>query len=70
MRPNIFVTQPISEKALARLRAVGTVEVNPDSAHILPKPALIEGLQRNDYLFCLLHDIVDAEVINSSPISN
>jgi glyoxylate reductase len=67
MRPNIFVTQPIPEKALARLRAVGTVEVNPDSAHILPKPALIEGLQRNDYLFCLLHDIIDAEVINSSP---
>jgi glyoxylate reductase len=65
--PRIFVTQPIPEKALARLRAVGKVEINPDSAHIIPKPALIEGLQRNDYLFCLLHDIVDAEVINSSP---
>jgi glyoxylate reductase len=67
MPPNIFVTQPIPEKALARLRAVGRVEVNLDSARILPKPALIEGLQRNEYLFCLLHDIVDAEVINSSP---
>jgi glyoxylate reductase len=67
MPPNIFVTQPIPEKALGRLRAVGRVEVNLDSARILPKPALIEGLQRNEYLFCLLHDIVDAEVINSSP---
>ena len=67
MRPNIFVTQPIPEKALARLREAGNVEVNPDSTHIITKPALIAALKPNDYLFCLLHDIVDAEVINSSP---
>ena len=67
MRPNIFVTQPIPEKALARLREVGNVEINSDSTHIITKPELIDALKRNDYLFCLLHDIVDAEVINSSP---
>lgn len=67
MVAKIFVTQPIPEKALARLREIGSVELNPDATHILPKPALIEGVRRNDYLFCLLHDIVDAEVINSSP---
>jgi glyoxylate reductase len=67
MSPKIFVTQPISEKALARLRDVGNAEVNSDSSHIITKPELIDALKRNDYLFCLLHDIVDAEVINSSP---
>ena len=67
MRPNIFLTQPIPEKALARLREVGSLELNPDSSHIITKPELIEALKRNDYLLCLLHDIVDAEAINSSP---
>jgi glyoxylate reductase len=67
MRPNIFVTQPIPEKALARLREVGSLEISSDSTHIITKPELIEALKRNDYLFCLLHDIVDAEVINSNP---
>jgi glyoxylate reductase len=67
MPPNVFVTQPIPEKAVARLREVGSVEIHSDATHIIPKPALIEAIKRNDYLFCLLHDIVDAEVINSNP---
>jgi len=67
MRPNIFVTQPIPEKALARLREVGSVEINSDSTHIITKPELMAALRRNDYLVCLLHDRVDAEVINASP---
>jgi glyoxylate reductase len=67
MLPNIFVTQPIPEKALARLREFGSVELNPDSTHIITKPELIAALRRNDYLVCLLHDRVDAEVINAGP---
>lgn len=67
MAPRIFVTQPIPEKALARLREVGEVELNPDPLHIITKPELMAALGRNDYLFCLLHDTVDAEVINASP---
>src|SRR5262245_6490098 len=66
MVPKIFVTQPIPKNALARLREVGTVEINSDSTHIITKPELIDALKRNDYLFCLLHDRVDAEVINSN----
>jgi glyoxylate reductase len=46
---------------------VGTVEINFDSTRIIGKPDLIDALKRNDYLFCLLHDLVDAEVINSNP---
>jgi glyoxylate reductase len=67
MRPKIFVTQPIPAKALAQLRAIGEVEMNPDPVHIITKPELIAALRRNDYLFCLLHDTVDAEVIDASP---
>ncbi len=66
MSPHIFVTQPIPEAALARLREVGEVELNPDPLHIVTKPELIAALQRNDYLVCLLHDRVDAEVIESA----
>src|SRR5262245_49335087 len=66
MAAGIFVTQPIPEKALARLREVGNVELNPDATHIITKPELIAALGRNDYLICLLHDRVDAEVINAS----
>ena len=67
MRPKIFVTQPIPEKALAQLRETAEVELNPDPLHIITKPELMAALKRNDYLFCLLHDTVDAEVINASP---
>jgi glyoxylate reductase len=66
MLPRIFVTQPIPEKALARLREVGEVELNPDPLRIITKAELMAALRRNDYLFSLLHDKVDAEVINAS----
>ena len=67
MAPRIFLTQPIPESALARLREVAEVELNPDSTHIITKPELIAALRRNDYLICLLHDRVDAEAIDASP---
>src|SRR5437899_812195 len=67
MVPKVFVTQPISEAALSRLREVAEVELNPDSTHIITKPELIAALKRNNYLLCLLHDRVDAEIINASP---
>ncbi len=67
MIPEVFVTQPIPEKALARLREVAEVELNPDPLHIITKLELMAALKRNDYLFCLLHDRVDAEVININP---
>jgi glyoxylate reductase len=62
-RPAIFLTQPIAEGALARLRELGEVELNPDPRHIVTKPELLAAVPRADYLVCLLHDTVDAEVI-------
>jgi len=44
-RPRVFVTQPIAESALARLREVAEVEVNPDSSRVLPKDRLIEAVK-------------------------
>src|SRR5437870_10751431 len=67
MAAKVFVTPPISEAALSRLREVAEVELNPDSTHIITKPELVAALKRNNYLLCLLHDRVDAEIINASP---
>lgn len=53
--------------AIERLRAVGTVEVYPDSRTILPKAQLIEALRECEILCCLLHDRIDAEVIDAAP---
>lgn len=63
MRPRIFITQPVAESALARLRAVADVEMNPDTLHIATKAELLERLPKLDILFCLLHDRVDRDVI-------
>lgn len=67
MRAAIFVTQPIPESALTRLREVGAVELNPDPLHVVTRSELMAALQRNEYLVCLLHDRVDADVIAASP---
>ncbi|MCC6889740.1 MAG: D-glycerate dehydrogenase [Hyphomicrobiales bacterium] len=66
-RLRIFVTQPIAESALARLRGVAEVEVNPDSSRVLPKPELIAAVKRCDILLSLLHDTVDREVLAANP---
>ena len=62
-RPRVFVTQPIAESALKRLRAVADVEVNADSSRVLDKAKLIEAVKRCDILLSLLHDTVDREVL-------
>jgi glyoxylate reductase len=66
-RPKVFVTQPIAESALTRLRDFADVEVNPDSSCVLPKDRLIEGVKRVDILLCLLHDTVDRDVLTANP---
>ena len=40
MRPKIFITQPVAASAIERLRAIGDVEVNPDTLHKVTKPEL------------------------------
>ncbi len=66
-RPRIFVTQPVSETALKRLRAVATVKVFSDASRIIAKRALLMEVRRADILFCLLHDKIDHAVIAANP---
>jgi glyoxylate reductase len=66
-RPRVFVTQPIAESALDRLRAVADVTVNPDSSRMLPKNKLMAAVKNCDILISLLHDTVDLDVLAANP---
>jgi glyoxylate reductase len=63
MRPKIYITQPVAASAIERLRAVADVELNPDTLHKVTRSELLERVPQLDFLFCLLHDKVDRDVI-------
>lgn len=67
MRPRIFVTQPIPDRALSLLRRHGDVALNHDSVRIMTRAELAAAVKECDYLFCLLHDTVDRDVIDANP---
>lgn len=67
MRPRVYITQPVAQSAIERLRTVADVELNPDSVHIVTKDELLNAVRRHDILFCLLHDKVDRDVIAANP---
>ncbi len=62
----VYLTQPIAEQALARLRAAAEVEMNPDPLHMVTREELLAGVRRADVLFCLLHDRVDAGALEAN----
>jgi glyoxylate reductase len=66
-RPRVFVTQPIAESALARLRPLADLDINTDSSRIIAKADLCRGVARNDILLSLLHDRIDREVMDANP---
>jgi len=66
-KPRVYVTQPIAESALTRLRAVASVKVYPDDSKIIPKTVLLAAVKKADILFCLLHDRIDRAVIAANP---
>ncbi len=66
-RPRIFITQPVAQSAIERLKGVAEVDLNPDSVHIPTKDEMLAALRQHDILFCLLQDRVDAEVIAANP---
>ena len=67
MRARVYVTQPVGAAALARLRDAADVTLNGNALHIPTKAELLEAVRTHDVLFCLLHDRIDAEVINANP---
>jgi glyoxylate reductase len=66
-KPRVFVTQPIAESAMKRLRALGSVKVFPDDSRIIPHKTLIAAVKKADILFCLLHDKIDRAVVAANP---
>jgi glyoxylate reductase len=66
-KPRVFVSQPIAESAMKRLRALASVRVFPDDSRIIPHRALISAVRKADILFCLLHDKIDRAVIAANP---
>ena len=66
-RPRVFVAQPIADSALSRLRAIGTVKMNPDSSKIIGKTEIIAGVRNCDILVSLLHDKVDRAILAANP---
>ena len=66
-RPRIFVTQPVAESAVKRLRALGSVKIFPDDSRIIPHRTLVEAVAKADILFCLLHDKIDRAVVAANP---
>lgn len=67
MRPRVFITQPVAASAVARLRAVADVTMNPDMLHIVRKDEMIAAARGHDVLFCLLHDRIDRDVLAANP---
>jgi len=66
-KPRVFVTQPIAESAVARLRKVAKVTVFADDSRIIPNRALLAAVRDVDILLCLLHDRIDGAVIAANP---
>jgi glyoxylate reductase len=66
-RPRIFITQPVAQSAIERLKNIAEVEFNPDSVHIPGKDEMLAAVRTHDILFCLLHDRVDGDVIAANP---
>lgn len=67
MRPRIYVTQPVAKSAIERLQKVAHVTINNDPLHIVTKDELLQAARAHDIIFCLLHDKIDADIINANP---
>jgi glyoxylate reductase len=67
MRSKVYLTQPVAQSAVDRLQAAVDLDLNPDPLHIVTKQELIGAVSRADILFCLLHDVVDRDVLAANP---
>jgi glyoxylate reductase len=65
-RPKVFVVQPIMEVGRAALQELADVEIN-DSARMIPREALLEGVHDCDYLWMLGDTPIDEEVMEAAP---
>jgi glyoxylate reductase len=66
-KPRVFVSQPIAQSALDRLRAIARVKINLDSSKVIAKSKLIAAVKKCDILFSFLHDKIDRAVLAANP---
>ncbi len=66
-KPRIFISSPITQGGLDRLKAIADVEMNSDASKPLAKEALLAGARRADVLYALLHDRIDRDVVEANP---
>jgi glyoxylate reductase len=64
-RVRVYLTQPVAEQALRKLREAASVTMNDDPLHMVTRDELVAGVRDADVLFCLLHDRVDAAVLDA-----
>src|SRR5262249_15137925 len=67
MRPRIFVTQPIADSAVKRLRKKAIVKVNPDASRVPAKRDLIAMACQCDIRSSPLHDRIDGDGLEATP---
>ena len=67
MRPRIYLTQPVARSAIERLEKFAELTLNDDPLHIVTKDELLKAAREHDIIFCLLHDKIDADIININP---
>ncbi|MCU1689003.1 MAG: hypothetical protein JWN61_3017 [Pseudonocardiales bacterium] len=67
MPPKIFVSQPIPEPALAKMREYAEVEVFPWSHREISIGELESAARRSDYIFCMHSTPITASMVAANP---
>jgi lactate dehydrogenase-like 2-hydroxyacid dehydrogenase len=67
MKPRIFVSQPVPEVALDRMREYGEVEVYPWKHREISVGELESAVRRSDYVFCMHSIPVTESMVEANP---
>jgi lactate dehydrogenase-like 2-hydroxyacid dehydrogenase len=67
MKPRIFVSQPIPEVAVERMREFGEVEVFPFAHREISVGELESAVRRSDYVFCMHSIPVTESMVAANP---
>jgi lactate dehydrogenase-like 2-hydroxyacid dehydrogenase len=67
MKPRIFVSQPVPEVALDRLRECGEVEVFPFAHREISIAELESAARRSDYVFCMHSTAITESMVQANP---
>jgi len=66
MKPKIFVTRKIPQKALDRLSEEFEIVLNEEN-RVLTKEEILHGVKNCEILLCLLTDAIDIDIIKANP---